>query len=162
MTIPCRPRLFMMRLLATVLLLVLAAAAGQLKPSAQVSPKDATRVNEFYRLAPVIEDKVWLDWSKVPAPLLLVTDDAEFLTHHPNPSKVFTKVSDVFCERPRQFPPNLLATFPAFGPPSVIVVGEPENTEAKTSTPWVITLMHVHFHQLQDAQPGIFDAVNKL
>jgi|SRR5579864_1222969 len=76
--------------------------------------------------------------------------------------KGFTKLTGDTYERPRQFPTNLLATFPAFGPPSVIVIGEPENTDAKTSTPWEIMLMHEHFHQLQDAQPGIFDAVNKL
>lgn len=58
--------------------------------------------------------------------------------------------------------PNLLATFPAFGPPSVIVIGEPENTEAKTSTPWLFVLMPEHFHQLQDGQPGMFEAVNGL
>jgi hypothetical protein len=151
-----------MRLAAIVLLLVLAAARGESEPSPRISLKDATRINEFYRLAPLIEDKIWPDWSKVSAPLLLVTNDAEFLMHYPNPPKGFTKVGDNTYERPRQFPPNLLATFPAFGPPSVIVIGEPENTEAKTSTPWLITVMHEHFHQLQDAQPGIFDALNNL
>src|SRR5438034_11047833 len=64
--------------------------------------------------------------------------------------------------RSRQFSTNLLATFPAFGPPSVIVVGEPANTTSKTSTPWLITLMHEHFHQLQDSQPGLDEAITKL
>lgn len=150
-----------MRLFATAFL-ILAVAQGQSEPAAQVSRKDVTRINEFYRLAPVIEDKVWSGWNKVSAPLLLVTNDAEFLTHFPDPPKIFTKISDDIYERPRQFAPNLLATFPAFGPPSVIVIGEPENTEAKSSTPWLITVMHEHFHQLQDAEPGIFDAIDKL
>jgi hypothetical protein len=39
---------------------------------------------------------------------------------------------------------------------STIVIGQAENTDSKTSTPWVITLMHEHFHQLQDAQPNFF------
>ena len=32
-------------------------------------------------------------------------------------------------------------------------MGQAENTWVKTSTPWVITLLHEHFHQLQDSQP---------
>jgi len=142
-----------MRIVAIVVLLV--TAGEQAQPSAQLPPKDAVRIT-------LLEDKIWWDWSKVPAPLLLVTNDVEFLTHHPDPPKGFTKVAEDTYERARQFPTNLQATFPAFGPPSVIVIGEPENTEAKTSTAWMITLMHEHFHQLQDAQPGILDAVNKL
>jgi hypothetical protein len=113
-------------------------------------------------LAPQIADKVWPSWGKTPAPLLLVTSDTEFLTHHPAPPGDFKKIADDLYARPRHFPANFLATFPAFGPPSVIVIGEPENTEARTSTPWLITLMHEHFHQLQDGQPGLFEAVKGL
>jgi hypothetical protein len=64
-----------------------------------------------------------------------------------------------FLTRPRQFSPSLQATFPAFGPPSLIVIGQPSLTASKTSTPWEIVVMHEHFHQLQDAQPGYFQAV---
>lgn len=120
------------------------------------------RIHEFYRLAPTIADRVWPGWNSTPAPLLLVTNQTEFLTHHPNPPADFKKIRDDFYARPRQFPTNLLATFPAFGPPSVIVIGEPQSTQAKTSTPWLFVLMHEHFHQLQDSQPGIFEAMNGL
>ena len=123
---------------------------------------DAVRVRELYRVMPKISEKVWPGWEKTPAPLLLVTKDTEFLTHHPAPPKDFVKIEDDLYERPQQFPTELLATFPAFGPPSVIVIGEPANTSAKTSTPWLITLMHEHFHQLQDGQPNIFSAMNDL
>ena len=94
--------------------------------------------------------------------MLLVTSNEEFLTHHPAPPKDFQAIGDGFYARPRQFPLNLLATFPAFGPQSVIVIGEPQSTNSKTSTPWLITLMHEHFHQLQNAQPGYFQAVQDL
>jgi hypothetical protein len=94
--------------------------------------------------------------------LLLVTPQAEFLTHHPSPPAEFKLTNDGFHARARQFSINLLATFPAFGPPSVIVIGEPANTSSKTSTSWLITLMHEHFHQLQEAQPGYYEAVQKL
>lgn len=130
---------------------------------AQVLPHDdAVRVREFYRLAAQISDETWPGWSKTPAPLLLVTSETEFLTHHPHPPASFKKIGEDWYQRPRQFSTGLLATFPAFGPPSVIVIGDPSHTEAKTSTPWMITLMHEHFHQFQDAQPGAFDSVQKL
>jgi hypothetical protein len=121
---------------------------------------DATRIAEFYRLAPQIDDKIWAGWSKTPASLLLVTQEAEYLTHFPDPPKGFVKTGDDFQARPRQFSVNLQATFPAFGFPPVIVIGEPANTASKTSTPWLIVVMHEHFHQLQWAQPGYMNAIN--
>lgn len=128
----------------------------------ELPQQNAIRIREFYRVAAAVQDKVWQNWSQIPAPLLLVAGQHEFLTHHPETPKGFAKFNDDFFVRPRQFPINLQATFPAFGPPDVIVIGEPEETESKTSTPWLITVMHEHFHQLQDAQPGAFENVNKL
>lgn len=123
---------------------------------------DGVRIAEFYRLAPAIEDAIWPGWSEVPSPLLLITGENEFLTHHPSPPAEFKAAGDGFFVRPRQFPVRLEATFPAFGPPAVIVIGEPKSTASKTSTPWVIVVMHEHFHQLQDAAPGYFQAVDGL
>jgi len=117
---------------------------------------------EFYRLAPEIEDRVWPGWSKVPAPFVLVASDTEYLTHFPDPPKEFQKVGDDMYARPRQFDTNLQATFPAFGFPPVIVIGEPANTPSKTSTPWLIVVMHEHFHQMQWAQPDYLKAINDL
>jgi hypothetical protein len=142
--------------------LVLAIALFAQTPSPHVPVDDSVRIHEFYRLASQIQDRIWPTWSQVPAALLLVTPEEEFLTHHPAPPKDFKEVGDGFYVRPRQFATNLLATFPAFGPPSVIVIGEPRNTSSKTSTPWLITLMHEHFHQLQNAQAGYFQAVEDL
>ena len=45
---------------------------------------------------------------------------------------------------------------------STIVVGEAENTWVKTSTPWVITLLHEHFHQSQDSQANLYADVGAL
>jgi hypothetical protein len=147
--------------LLSILLLLTCGIFAQL-PSGPVPHEDAIRVREFYRLAAQIQDQIWPNWSQIPAPLLLLTTDNEFLTHHPAPPKDFTPAEEGFYSRPRQFPTNLLATFPAFGPPAVIVIGEPQNTGSKASTPWLITLMHEHFHQLQDSQPGYFQAVEAL
>lgn len=128
----------------------------------QLSPRDAILIREFYRLAPQIAADVWPDWSRTLAPLLLVTNDGEFLTHHPDPPADFERIGDFIYARQKHFSVNLLATFPVFGPRPVIVIGEPENTEAKTCTPWLITLMHEHFHQLQHTQPGIMKAIDGL
>lgn len=148
-----------MRSLLIIALLSTTLLAQGPKP---LPPDDATRIAEFYRLAAQTQDKVWPGWSKTPSPLLLVTPDTEYLTHFPNPPSEFQKAGDDLYARPRQFAPNLLATFPAFGPPAVIVIGEPANTTAKTSTPWLITVMHEHFHQLQYSQPGYYQAVEQL
>ncbi|MGD0567196.1 MAG: hypothetical protein ABSA78_02225 [Candidatus Sulfotelmatobacter sp.] len=153
-----------MRTLLVLLLLGTAALcqslAAQFSPN--ISPEDAIRIREFYRLAAQIQDRIWPDWDKVPSPLLLVTEDAEFLTHDPSPPKEFMKISEDVYARPRKFPVGFLATFPAFGPPSVIVVGQPKNTESKTSTPWLFAVMHEHFHQLQYSQPGYDKGVEGL
>ncbi|MFZ3341379.1 MAG: hypothetical protein WA609_03245 [Terriglobales bacterium] len=161
------PSLFAL-LVASVLVPVALAQApapkliGEDTHSPQLPEKDAVRIREFYRLAPQIADDLWPGWSHTPAPLLLVTSQTEFLTHYPDPPKDFEKIGNNLYARPRHFSTKLLATFPAFGPQSVIVIGEPENTDAKTSTPWLITLMHEHFHQLQDSQPGMTAATKGL
>jgi hypothetical protein len=128
----------------------------------QLQSADAVRVAEFYRLASQIQDKIWPEWSKTPAPLMLVTAETEFLFHHPSTPPGFKDAGGGVLARPRQFPTAFLATFPAFGPPAVIVIGQPQNTEAKTSTPWVIIAMHEHFHQLQYGKPGYDDEVRAL
>jgi len=149
----------LMRLILTIPLLLSALLGQAPKP---IPAADATRIVEFYRLAPLIDDKIWPGWSKIPAPLLFVTHDTEFLTHFENPPKEFQKVGDNLYARARQFSPDLQATFPAFGFPPVIVIGEPTNTQSKTSTPWLFVVMHERFHQLQWAQPGYLKAIDDL
>ncbi len=149
---------------AILTLLVAAPLAAQTPaaPAAQLPADDAVRIREFYRLAAAIQDRIWPHWSATPAPLLLVTNETEFLTHFPAPPAGFIKVGDDLWARPRQFPTRLSAAFPAFGPPSVIVIGEPANTNTKTSTPWLFAALHEHFHQLQTAQPGYSKATAAL
>src|SRR5690242_2667924 len=149
-----------MRNLSAVLLLTITLFAQTTVK--QLPADDAVRIREFYRLAPWIEDQIWPNWSQTPTPLLLVTGDTEFLTHFPAVPNEFKQAGEDLYARPRKFPANFLATFPAFGPPSVIVVGEPAHTESKTSTPWLITLMHEHFHQLQYGFAGYHAAVDGL
>ena len=153
----------MMRITLTLTFILLLAAGNafsQDKPA--LREVDRTRMAEAFRLSDQLADELWAGWSKAPLAVLLVTPDKEFLIRHPQPSKDFTSLgydtklkSEVFY-RDRKFATNLLATFPAVGGISTIVIGQAENTASKTSTPWVITLMHEHFHQLQDAQPNFF------
>jgi hypothetical protein len=146
--------------LSFIFLLPVGNAFSQDKPA--LREIDRTRLAEAFRLSDQFGDELWPGWSKAPLAVLLVTPDKEFLIRHPQPSNDFISIgydsklkSEVFY-RDRKFSTNLLATFPAVGGISTIVIGQAENTASKTSTPWVVTLMHEHFHQLQDAQPNFF------
>ena len=129
---------------------------------------DRIRLAEAFRIGETLGNKVWKDWDKAPFAVLLVTPENEFLIRHPQPSKDFTLIgydsllkSDVyFRKRTQQI--NLLATFPAVGGVSTIVIGQAENTSKKSSTPWVVTVLHEHFHQWQDSQPNYYKEVDNL
>jgi len=152
------------RLLPLICLFCLSQAVfSQTTPS--LPEQDRTRIAEAFRLGDTLSKKVWKDWNKTPFAVLLVTRDTEFLIRHPKPSKDFTEIGyDALLKskiywRKRVFDKSFLATFPAVGgsPVSTIVVGQAENTWVKTSTPWVATLLHEHFHQFQDSQTGMYD-----
>jgi hypothetical protein len=128
---------------------------------------DRIRLAEAFRLADAVRPAIWDGWAETPFAVLLVTADHEFLIRHPRPSDDFTALShdallqsDVYV-RDRVFQPNLLATFPAVGGLPTVVVGQPEQT-GQPSTRWVVTLLHEHFHQLQDGQPDHYAAVQAL
>lgn len=149
-----------------VLLLAASNVFSQEKPG--LREIDRVRIAEAFRLSEKLGDELWIGWTKAPFAVLLVTPDKEYLLGHPRPSQDFTSLgydsklkSDVYY-RNRKFATDLLATFPAVGGVSTIVIGQAENTASKTSTPWVITLMHEHFHQLQDTQPNFFKDVQGL
>lgn len=132
-----------------------------------LAPDDRVRIAEAFRLATAVGDEIWPAWTSAPFAILLVTPEREFLLRHPRPSADFTRLgydsllaTDVLV-RPRQFAPNLLATFPAVGGVPTIVVGRPATT-GKSSTAWVLTLLHEHFHQLQTSRPGYFARVDSL
>lgn len=152
--------------LIVVLVLLNCNAMAQEKP--QIRNEDRVRLAEAFRMDEKLTERVWQGWSKAPFAVLLVTSEHEFLVRHPQPSKDFTSLgydstlkSEVYF-RKRVFQQNLLATFPAVGGVSTIVIGQPENTDAKTSTRWVVTLFHEHFHQMQDSQPDFYTQVNAL
>lgn len=158
-----------MKTKAAILFLLLLCAAGafaQDKPA--LSEIDRIRLAEAFRIGDKLGDRVWQSWNKAPFAVLLVTADYEFLIRHPKPSTDFSALgydsllkSRVYY-RKRVYQTSLLATFPAVGGISTIVVGQAENTYKKTSTPWVITLLHEHFHQMQASKPDYNPAVAAL
>jgi hypothetical protein len=129
---------------------------------------DRVCIAEAGRIADQLADRVWPGWSDAPFALLLVTSDQEYLVHHPRPTADFKNMgydSLLHCDvytRPRVFDAHLLATFPAVGGISTIVVGEPKNTDASHSTRWVMTVLHEHFHQWQQSWPGYNAGVTAL
>lgn len=154
--------------LALLALLSVQSASAQERPA--VAYVDRVRLAEAFKIGDALGDRVWRGWGKAPFAVLLVTPDHEFLIRHPAPSPDFAPLghdellkSDVYF-RKRTYPPTLLATFPAVqgSVVSTVVIGRAENTSKKNSTDWVVTVLHEHFHQLQNSQPGYYADVNAL
>ncbi|HEX4851889.1 MAG TPA: hypothetical protein VFV08_13835, partial [Puia sp.] len=128
---------------------------------------DKVRIREASNIAKKFGDRLFNGYSSVPFAILLINDSTEFLIYHPNPSDDFKSLgydsvlgSNVLY-RHAIFSPSLLATFPAVNGLSCIVVGTPETT-GKNSTEWIVTLLHEHFHQYQNAWPGYYESLNNL
>src|SRR5262245_52183853 len=111
-----------------LVLICTGAAARAQKPA--LSAIDRVRLAEAFRVADAVGNRIWKDWDKAPFAVLLVTPENEFLIRHPKPSDDFTLIghdsllkSDVYF-RKKTYAANLLATFPAVGGVSTIVVGQ--------------------------------------
>lgn len=134
----------------------------------RVSPIDRVRLAEAFRIGDTLGNSIWSGWDKAPFAVLLITPEYEFLIRHPKPAADFVLIdydsllqSKVYY-RKRTQPTDRLATFPIVGGIPTIVIGQAENTDKKTSTPWVVTVLHEHFHQLQYSEPGYYGEVNAL
>jgi hypothetical protein len=128
-------------------------------------PADRVRIAEAGRLVHDLRDRLWPGQARTPMPVLLIRDSAEFLVGRNAGGEDFTATGDSLLghrvwTRPRHFPPALVATFPVDGVPT-IVVGTPERT-GLSSTRWVLTLLHEHFHQWQYSQPWYYPGVARL
>jgi hypothetical protein len=169
-TEPVRSRKSMTRYIHIfVLLFLLFTAPPALAQDKPVLPEvDRIRLAEAFRIGERLGNQIWDDWNQAPFAVLLITAEHEFLIRHPSPSADFSLLgkdsllkSDVYF-RKRTQPVHFLATFPAVGGVPTIVIGQAENTDKKTSTPWVVTVLHEHFHQLQMSQPSYFSEVDSL
>ncbi len=134
---------------------------------AEVPRRDRVRIAEAIRLADKLGNEIWPGWSDTPMRVLLVSDSVEFLIGHSEPTADFARLGydsvlkrEVWT-RPRQFPPTLLATFPAVSGKPTIVIGSAERT-GRSSTAWVLTLLHEHFHQWQSSRHDYYTGVARL
>ena len=140
---------------------------GESQSAPRLSDPDRVRLAEGFRLADRLRAEVWPGWERTRMVVLLVADSFEYLVGHPRPTAEFARLGrdsvlgrDVFV-RSRRFPPTLLATFPAVGGMSTIVVGTPERT-GKSSAEWVLALLHEHFHQWQSSLPDYYARADAL
>jgi hypothetical protein len=145
-----------------------ALAPFQSQSAPDISTTDRVRIREAYRLAGELGDRVWPAWHDAPFAFLLITPEYEYLINHGNPTADFTRLDSgtlvgtpVFY-RKRVFATGMQATFPAVNGVNTIVLGQAENTSDKSSTRWVLTALHEHFHQFVYSQPGYYAAVAKL
>jgi hypothetical protein len=144
-----------------------ATTAGYAQAAVQLPDRDRVRLAEAIRVSGELGDRLWPGWGSTPLAVLLVTDSAEFLIGHPQPTADFAPLGHdallgrAVWTRPRQFSPTLLATFPAVAGIPTIVIGSAERT-SKTSTAWVLTLLHEHFHQWQYTRSDYYPGVARL
>ena len=150
-----------------VLLVFAICASATDMETPQMAGPDRIRISEAIALEDALGHKLWENWPDAPFSILLVTNEHEFLIGYDNEAGGFSQTksewngSKIYF-RKRTQPVQLLATFPLLGISPVIVIGQPENTLAKTSTNWVLTLLHEHFHQLQMSRPDYFKDVDSL
>ena len=152
-------------------MILLAAWVAPLTLPAQSHPcparADRIRVAEARRLAATLGVRLWPGLNRTPLAILLVTDSTEYLFGHPRPSPDFTMIGAdsvtglEIRARSRVYAPTLLATFPAVGGLPTIVVGTAQHT-GKSSSDWVLTLLHEHFHQWQYSLPDYYKKVGLL
>jgi hypothetical protein len=152
-----------------VLLFLLASTTSLRAQEVLLDQADKIRLIDAFDLSRQIGDSMWEGWSNVPFTLLLVTENSEFLFNHPNPTEDFqdwgydSELQSNVYYRPNsgRFSTSFLATFPAINGQNTVVMGQPKATN-KTSTDWVITALHEHFHQLQFSSPNYWKKVADL
>ena len=159
-----------MKITVTALLLsVLLLPTRSFAQESVLGNANAIRIAEAQQLlAHVRSDPSW-KWDTVPFAILLLTEERDYLIGHPSPTADFQSEGvdpilglDIFS-RPRTEAWSLqfLATFPAVGGVPTVVVGTAEAT-GRSSTAWVVTLLHEHFHQIQYSSPDYYAHVDAL
>lgn len=148
-------------MLIAALLIQAAVAAAPMDPDAPAAVAAARAV-----VAGPARD-LWPDWDTAPFGVLIVQSDTETLFCHDGPAAGFAPGPDdpaTGCStlsRPRTFPDNLRAAFPAVDGVSTVVIGFPAAT-GLTLPAWQATVLHEHFHQWQTSRPGYYQRVEAL
>lgn len=131
--------------------------------------EDKVHIKEAFSISELLGNKIWSKWNEAPFLIIVITDENEYLFSDENNSGtdgfVYSEFDTITQKhvytRTKKFGSDLLATFPAVSGISTIVIGLPENTSL-TSAQWVSTLLHEHFHQLQQSRQDYFESVNNL
>ena len=146
----------------------LAALSLLLAASSPAGPSWPAELASLRALAADHGDRLWPGYGAAPFGLLMLGPEREILLCHPTMPPGFAPDGEdetTGCARytrPRSdLPAGLLAALPLFGPPSTIVIGPPEASGSSLPR-WRSTILHEHFHQWQDALPGIFERIAAL
>lgn len=150
----------------TVFVLLGAVALIGLAPP-PIPPSVASDLSAVRKLARS-GDRLWPGFSTAPFGFLFVTAEGETLLCDSRVPPGFTAVgrnATLDCAQatgPTSWrKDDLLAAMPAFGPPSVIVMGSPKGT-GRTRPEWTRIVLHEHFHQWQADLPDYYERVAAL
>jgi hypothetical protein len=128
----------------------------------------ATAIVDARALAGSAGSSLWPGFADAHFGILLIEHDRELLACDQRSPDGFTHLAYdpvLNCDvkvGPRTWRTSgLQAAMPAFGPPSIIVMGEPSAT-GRSLGRWQLTLLHEHFHQWQSAQPEYYARVEAL
>jgi hypothetical protein len=132
------------------------------------TPNVGQSIAQVRTFAKAAGNELWPGYGAAPFEFLLVAGDKEELfcrASMPSGFKADGIDSASGCPRyvrPRSgLPDKLLAAMPVFGPPSTIVMGTPQST-GRSDADWTRTILHEHFHEWQDALPGLYPRIAKL
>lgn len=153
----------------------LAACAGYRAAIETDRPKEAIRFSGVFPTLSAIRSHVrqsgaryWPGYDSAPFGILLVDREGELLLCDERIPAGFSALPaepstgcNLAAGPPTWRRPELLAAMPAFGPPSVVVMGTPETT-GKSLPQWTHTVFHEHFHQWQTALPDYYRRVEAL
>lgn len=117
--------------------------------AATPSPADRANIALSTAIVQRVGDSLWPKWAQTPFQIDLLTSNGPALINVPKPFA------------PPPFPKNLEATLIMDEGP-IVVIGQPQYTQAKTPVRWSVTLLHEHFHQWQQSWPEYVDAVTAL
>jgi len=142
-----------------------AVAANQ----ASALPEDVARgLQQAQGIVRKSGDQIWQGYGTAPFGFLFVGSDHEVLLCDVRLPEGFVRLKPnrlTGCSQalgPQSWrKPSFLAAMPAFGPPSLIVMGSPEAT-GRTFADWTITIFHEHFHQWQAGLPEYYARVSAL
>lgn len=141
--------------------LIMMAGLGSIA-AAQDAPPERALIAQARGIVTRHGEQVWQGYATAPDSVLLIEGEQEFLLCHEGPAEGFTRLGEeplTGCDqriRDRVFPPGLLASFPAIDGAPTTVIGTLDAT-GRSAGEWVLTLLHEHFHQWQDAVPGLYE-----